>query len=53
MQSEIGALILSHIQPSSRGIYVCEVNTTGFEPVSAKRYQLNVIGKSQETFKLS
>lgn len=36
---------ISPAQPSDKGFYSCEVNTTGFKPAEAKAFKVIVIGK--------
>lgn len=38
------SLTIRQAQPSDRGIYSCEVNTTGFKPVDSKTYDVKIIG---------
>ena len=45
IEKENGTILVSHVQPSDRGVYICEVNTTGYRPVHSRPYKLNVIGK--------
>lgn len=45
IERENGTILVGHAQPSDRGIYICEVNTTGYRPVHSRPYKLNVIEK--------
>ncbi|KAK6623364.1 hypothetical protein RUM43_009216 [Polyplax serrata] len=43
------SLTIRQVQPSDRGVYVCEINTTGFKPVDSRQYKVTVIEKLKFT----
>ena len=43
-QQNNGTLVFSSVSVLDRGGYLCEVNTTGFKPVTSKKANIYVIG---------